>query len=629
MTVGLFLTDRTCRAIAAETLKIVSANVHDLWKGRPINGSGCVISRQAMPKSSLCLASGMLCLVAALSGCQGRFDPASLKLKKDAPAKLTIPSHVKGTVSEFAVMVGGGDVPVHAHGVLVGLGDDGSAEVPAHLNYSIVDYLLKENLGSYRRGTADWTPERLLRSKDTSVVFVGGAVPLGAPVGTEFDVYVSSLPETGTQSIDGGMLWPIDLSLAYRGISRPNVDTKTWGRAQGSVFVNPFVEPGASGKPAKALEGKIIGGGKVTRSQPVRLQLHRPDFQVADLIQRTICTRFDPDRKPLQSDIVKGRSRSVVEITVPAQYAGDYRHFLQLIMHLPIRYGQGGWEGYARGVADRMEKPVANRHELALVLEAMGRGVIPILQNLYASESAEAAFYAARTGMRLGDPMASETVLGFASSSESAQQLPAIKELGSHRQVLRAGPVLRKLINDPNERIRMAAYESLLKRGDRAVITTTNISGRFHLDVVASRGNYTIYATQAIEPRIALFGSDIRVNTPVYFEAPDGLVTINGFGDSETLTVFRSVPLAGRISSPIEVVPTVRSLVEALGKTPDPDKHGKVSSLGLTYGQVVGTLYRICKAGDISAKFVLQQTQALQRIYEGAATVDRPDMPRK
>jgi hypothetical protein len=491
----------------------------------------------------------------------------------------------------------------------------------------MLEYLAKHGIGSTRKGTGALTPGQFLRDKDTSVVLVGGSVPHGAPVGTRFDVFVTCLPQTQTRSLDGGSLWPIDLSLAYGGISRPNVTTKIWAKGAGPIFVNPFVDPTEPKESAKLLTGRITGGGVVTRQQPIRLQLHRPDYQMAGLIQRQIHTRFDPDERLLLSKVAKGRSRSVIEITVPPDYQEDHKHFLELVTHLPIRFDEGGWEGYSRRIIKEMEMPVARHSELAMVLESMGRQVVPSVQTLYASRIPGAAFYADPTGLRLGDTLAIGVILRFAGGAETPYQVPAVEELGKHPEILRAGGMLRRLLNDPNEEVRIAAYRALLNRGDRTAVTSVEIPEQFALDLVKTQTSHIIYATQTKDPRIVLFGKDIAVVRPVYFESPDEVVTINAFSENDKLTLFRKIPVTGLISDPFETDPSVRSLVVALGTRPEPGPDGKVRSLGLTYSQVVGVLYRLCREGDIRAKFVLQQSPALQRIRTGAAAVGRPDMP--
>ena len=72
----------------------------------------------------------------------------------------------------------------------------------------------------------------------------------------------------------------------------------------------------------------------------------------------------------------------------------------------------------------------------------------------------------------------------------------------------------------------------------------------------------------------------------------------------------------------------MRSLVHKLGQPAERDADGEIKGLGLTYGQVVALLYRMCEVDkDIPARFVLQRPPAVQRIYRSTPTVGRPDMP--
>ena len=583
-----------------------------------------------MPDRSLRFRSAVvgMCLCAIVTGCKDiKLKPLSLKLKKeDDEPKIVIPSHIKGTIAEFASLVGG-NIPVQAHGIVIGLGDNGSSEVPPHLRRSITEYLYKSGLQSPRLGTQRLIPRVVLKDKDTAIVLVGGAVPPGAPIGARFDLSVAALAQTQTRSLDGGALMPIDLRLAYGRVATPHRTTQVLGAARGPIFVNPLIDPTRPEDAAKLKIGRIIGGGKVIVARPLRLQLHHPSYQMADRIQREIIGRFSSEQDTLLARVAKARSRSVVEIRIPPEWRKEYRYFLNLVMHLPVRYRGGSPEAHARWVAAQMEMPTANHSGLALVWEAMGRSVVPLARELYGSANAGAAFHAARAGMRLDDALAEDVLIRFASRANSPYQIPAIRELARRGQITRALPMLRKLVDDSNARVRIAAYEALLRIGDLSTVTTVDIPRQFKVDLVRTRGGYTIYATRTIEPRIVLFGRDMPVRKPIFFESAGELVTINAFGDSNTMTVFRKIPRYGMISDPFEVDFTASSLIETLGTVPVPDRDGKVFGLGLTYGQVVGILYRMCKEGDIPAEFVLQPVEGMRRIYTGSATVGRPDTP--
>ncbi|MDY6913729.1 MAG: flagellar basal body P-ring protein FlgI [Planctomycetota bacterium] len=569
-----------------------------------------------MPKKVIRLFAVGVCLCAAGAGCK--------KLKQDSADKrpLVTPPHISGTVAEYARLLSGDELPVQGYGVVVGLGTSGSAEVPAHVQEYLRQYLLRRKLGWYTHGTEALMPKRILRDLDTAVVLVGAAIPPGAPAGSRFDVFVSAMPQTQTTSLDGGILWGTELRLAVEGKAFVEGPTLPWAEAGGPIFVNPFIDPTKPAEAGKLRTGRIIGGGINKRDRQIRLQLRRPDYAKARRMQQRINARFRGVCR-----VANARDSSIIELKIPQSYRDWHEHFLQLVLHLPLRSAPGSPERKAREIAAAMAEPTANHEELSLVWEAMGRQVLPIVREYYTSGNAPTAFYSARTGLRLRDTSAAEVILRFATSANSALQIPAVKEIGRHRRIPRGIPTLRRLVDDENELVRIAAYESLLKQGDQGMVRTIDVSGQFKLDLVNSSRGYTIYATQTSEPRIALFGKDMAVSRPLFFNSPDDLLTINARAEDTTLTVFRKIPRTGGYSDTFQVAPRVEKLVVVIGSLPERNLRGEIKGLGLAYSQVVGVLYRLCYEKDIRAKFVLQPLPSIQRIYSRTATVGRPDTP--
>lgn len=579
-----------------------------------------------IPKSPLVLIVAWVVLLVA--GCNSPEQKKPPKPSGPEPeARRQVPKCLEGTVCEYATLVGQGDMPVQTHGLVIGLGNKGSREVPPQIKKDLSEYLLKMNFNSYRHRTAGITPDLVMSDLDTAVVLVGGAIPLGAPVGSRFDVFVSSLPQTATESLDGGMLMPRELRLAVHGRAVSGLRTNEYAMAGGEVFVNPFLDPSKPEELQKAREGRIIGGGKVTKARPIRLQLLRPDYARINLLQRRINERFgmtSPTR------VANALNPSVIDLTVPRDYADDYEHFLKLILRLPVRSSSGAaMERDARLLGEQIELPEAPCEEISLVWEAMGRPVLSAIRPLYLSKNPAAAFYALRAGLRLEDDLAIEPLERIAQMAGSPHQILAIQELGRTRQAERVKPGLRKLLDDSSELVRIAAYEALVSQNDTDIITRYKV-GEFALDVVACGGAAAIYATQSRHARIVLFGKDIGVTTPVFFCGPEDLVTVNAVQHKDKLTVFRKVydpRRPGRVSESFVVDADARTLVLTLGRPATVDADGQVQGLGLTYGQVVSTLYWMCKKGDIAAKFVLQQLPEVQKIYQSIPTTGRPDMP--
>ena len=570
-------------------------------------------------QSRTSILGGMLAIACLLGGCnlppQGQRPPGP----RDSAS---VPPHVVGTVAEYAMLTGGSDLPVRGYGIVAGLGKNGSREVPANVRDYLTQVLLKAKELTGDSGGNVVSPRTILEDLGTSVVSLEGRIPPGAPVGTPFDVLVSTPPEVQTRSLDGGVTFlPAELFLAVPG-ELAGRQSHLYATADGTIFINPFLDPTRSDDLPRLREGRIIGGGRVAEARPLRLYLFRPDYHQADLIQRRLNERFGPDR------VAAAKDSATIEVTIPREFTGDYERFLRLLMHVPIRQTAGAWEAKAREIASAMETSGANHDELALVWEAIGRQVLPVVQPLYESANPAVSLYAARTGLRFGDIRAVPVVVAVAADKASPFRLAAIDELGRQPLSAKITPALRLLLDDQNESVRLAACDAIIRQGDQTRVTRTTLKDQFEMDRVASAAEPMIYVSQSLRQRIVLFGNDLTVRCPMFFTAPEDLVTISAQEGANKLTVFRKIPATGRSSQTFTIEPSVVELIRLLGTLPARQPGQEVYGLGLTYSQVAGVLHRLCKAGDIPAGFRLQVLPEVSKIYtEGAESVGRPDMP--
>jgi hypothetical protein len=586
------------------------------------------IMRSRSSHDAVALAAAAM-LMAVLAGCGG-----------DQPDydenPIVIPPGVAGTVSQYADLVGGNDMLVKGYGVVAGLGTHGSSEVPGSLRKYLTKDMLRRGLASPRLNTNLLTPDRMLEDRDTSVVVVGGRIPPGAPKGTTFDLYVECPPRTQTTSLDGGYLLPTDLRFAVPGGMETFAKSQPWGEAKGAVFVNPFAARKAEGSDAQLRVGTIPAGGVVTRERPIRLELRRPDYRMANVLIRSINESFGG--QGIGKKIATFKSPSLIELKIPADWREDYRHFLDLLMHVCIVGGPSDQETYAKQLANAITLPTARHEDIALTWEVMGRPVLPVIRELYASSNSAAAFYAARTGLRLGDPMAVEPVVAFAEQAGSPFQLRAIEALGQTQKFIQVIGPLKRLLDSRNEVVRLAAYEALAEFGPGSAIRRYRIADQFELDVVETDRDYVIYATRTGEPRLVLFGN-MPIRRPVFYCPPDELVTISdapkdvepheGHGppkERRPVMVYRRLPVGRRKSPPFYIPATATELVKTLGEAPHLGIDEKPEGLGLSYSQVVGVVQGLCEKGHIPARFVLQRTPDVQRLYANTA-LERPEMP--
>lgn len=558
--------------------------------------------------------SGSLVVSTGCSDRQVRSEPR--------PVRAVAPPGISETVAGYADLVGGNAMLVRGPGVVIGLGDAGSSEVPSHLRKYLIQQMSKYQVGSHLAGMARVTPARILSDKDTAVVIVRGFIPPAAPAGTRFDVYVESLPRTQTLSLDGGILMTTDMHISMMTSVGSTAQSKTLASSRGAIFVNPFVNRTREGAQARLRAGRIPNGGVVARSRPVRLELRRADYRVSRLIQRLLNERFGEGQR-----VAVAKTPSIIELYIPRSYREDYVHFLQLVMHTYVSGPAGGEERYARRLAKDILLPTARREDIALVWESAGRQVLPIIRELYASPDPAAAFYSARAGMRLNDTVAAEVIIRIANRADSPFQIPAVEELGRARRSVQGLATLKRMLSSKNELLRVSAYEALIKHGSRDVIRRWDISGQFIVDEVDTGGDYAIYATVSGQPKIVLFGRAMPLNRPLFYCPDDEMVTIDASRSDKKIMVYRKIPGTQRQSDPFYVVPRVDEFIRTLGSRPIRGADGKIEGLGLTYSQVVGVLYGLCKGGHIPARFVLQRSETLRRIYASVPAAGRSDMP--
>ena len=574
----------------------------------------------------LCSAA-LIVMAAGLAGCQDDKGVPSFNANPATrPAAFLIQPGIAGTVSEFARLNGGDEVPLRGYGVVVGLGENGSGEVPSNLEKYLGQLMLKYQMVAPSQGSTALTPSRMLRDKDTAVVVVQGRIPPGAPVGTHFDLRVEALPGSQATSLDGGTLMSCDLQMALTTAATDLNGAKTWGVGRGELFLNPFAETDKSSDDdaARLRMGTIPGGGVVTQNRPIYLELRQPDYRIAAMIEKQINQRLSG---PGGTKIASAISPSMVRIIIPKDKREDYVRFLSLAMHVNITGGGGLDERLAKQLAQAIAMPTARCEDIALTWEAMGRQILPILRPLYTSENPSVSFYSCRSGLRLQDEMAIQPMMLLAAQGDSHNQIPAIDELGYAKWTPQPVGLLRERLSDRNSLTRVAAYEALLRHGPSAAIETVKISRDFSVDIVDSRANYTVYCTRTGKPRIVLFGRDISIARPVFYCPKDDLVTVSANANQDKVMIYRKIPRNGRMSEPMYIAPNVAELVRRLGTIPEPDENNQIPGLGMTYSQVVCVLYQLSQGKYISADFVLQRAPEIQRIYLSGSATGRPNMP--
>lgn len=512
----------------------------------------------------------------------------------------------RDTVGALTYYHGMRTLSVRGYGVVVGLGQNGSATCPKPAFDRLAQDLHKRHdFASNVVGVPNIKPEQLLRDPDTAVVLVRGEIPPASCAGTTFDVSVTALPGTETRSLVGGRLYTAELETYRATGPGTTLSGDILAKAMGPVFINPFSEEGAATE-VSLLQGRVLGGGLVTEDRALRLVLVQPSYAMARRIQERINDFFGA-----QERVANATSPSYVELNIPPRFHDDVGHFLGLVRSLYLAQDATFEAVRARGLAQELPRPDAPHADIALCLEGLGRSATPVLDELYAHESPHVSFHAAVAGLRLEEHLACETMAAHAENVMSPFRFQAIRALGCTSHNSLAKQALRRLVSNEDPRVQIAAYEALVELQDARIDTRNVGRDNFTLDVVPCRRPPFIYARRAGERRLALFGEPLRCKTPIFYRAPDGLVTLRAEEGEDQLRLVRAVPATGKVSPPIPAPLDVLKLIELLGSDAAV-AYDEVKGLGLDYGTVVRLLYYLCQDSSIPAEFMFEQPNALE-----------------
>ncbi|MFM9994302.1 MAG: flagellar basal body P-ring protein FlgI [Phycisphaerales bacterium] len=605
----------------------------------------------------------LVCAVAAglLAGCGGGKPRVARDVR---PAVIRdVPAVLRNTIGSEVTVRRTDPVLVSGYGLVVGLNGTGGGILDEQIAVTMEREL---GLKGVNKASDEYhntplerlTPREVLRHPDVAVAIVYATVPPGAPEGAEFDVYVRAVNNGGTASLEGGTLWSTDLRLGPPATFGRHT-TRLVGVARGPIFINPFAEPPVEGADDTVVRsiGRVLGGGSVTESSHIALQLDNASHTRARAIQAAVRNRF-PEGPGDRGPVARGRSDSVVEVSVPSHYRDRAGEFLRLLLHTPI--DQTFPAERARQYTAALESQPALASSLTWCLEALGKPAIPFVRELYDAPEAAPRLAALRAGVGLNDPRAAASLKDLAQSGPPGLRTEAITLLGR----LDAGPTvdlaLRDMLAEPELDVRVAAYEALAERAeimelnrrrlgaqggmtpaafeatdigrlDRIALAgdtiqgvrRTPIEGKFLLDAVPA-GDALIYITQQGTPKVTLFGGAIDLPRPMLASVWSGRLMLTADSPTDDVRVYyRDAPTGRSVTG--KPGNTVWELVRFMARTPTPER--PEPGLGMSYSEVVGALYALQRAGALPAPFATEEDRLQATLLKAATTPDFEERP--
>jgi hypothetical protein len=521
---------------------------------------------------------------------------------------LDVPEIMRGTVASKCYLVGykDQDIVVHGYGLVVNLKGTGDRIISDQIRSHMIQEMARRGVGSPSEGFP-MSPEAVLDSPDTAVVVVTGIVPHGAVEGETFDVRVEPVPGADTTSLEGGRLWTADLRPAQGPL--PPVGSRqrsVIATASGDVFTNPFVAPNmgaeaeiATGTSVVADAGRVLGGGRMLRSMPLKLYLATPSHNDVSQLQQIINSYF-PQEPGQRVKTARGEGDQSIEITVPPSYYGRSREFVHLLQHTSIlSFPAPTLVAFVNRV---LKASPSDAEHASWRWQAMGPTVLPGIREFYRYPEELPRFAALRAGARLHDAAVEPHLLELAHNASPAVRKDAIELLGEmppHPNIIMG---LKDLLDDKDPDVRIACYEALAKSSPYFIHSVNVDGGKFRIDYIDSE-TPMVYVTMANQPRVAVFGGEAAVKRPITLSTWGDRVWIRGDSADEKIEVaYREDDGSAPIYS---ISPDLREFVPFLGHTTTIE--APMAGLGLTYSETIGILASIYNARYLNADFRTEQ----------------------
>ncbi|WP_406695724.1 flagellar basal body P-ring protein FlgI [Singulisphaera sp. Ch08] len=281
-------------------------------------------------------------------------------------------------------------------GLVVGLDNTGSEPPPSWYRERLVDEMRKAGVEN---------AEKLLADPRVSIVIARLTIPTGSAKGDRLDVELELPPACGTTSLAGGMLLECRLKEVALAGGTPK-EGQELALAKGPVMI------GTDAKPDDPKVGRVLGGARVKKDSPFRLELkeNRKSFKSAQLLQNVVNHRFHQTEGVKHNGMATAKTDSFLELRVPKVYKHNQNRYFRVIKLLPVvdspQLTQMRIATWGEELLDPTKAGVA-----ALRLEGIGITAVDTLKKGLASPNEQVKFFAAEALAYLNDASGAD-VLG-------------------------------------------------------------------------------------------------------------------------------------------------------------------------------------------------------------------------
>ncbi len=384
--------------------------------------------------------------------------------------------------------------------------------------------------------------EKLLKSKDTEIVFCRGFLPPGARKGDPFDLEVQGLRDSEATSLENGFV----ITTHLRDTARLGKTVKA-GHLK-AVGSGRIITDEALGKSASNLQGIILGGGKarVDRDLTLLMRSGSSSIRTATQVSGALNSRFTIAKDGGLENVAEAKTDQVVELKIPRQYRHSVGRYAQVVSN--VAFGE-----IPTALADRLDrleqemKIPATAGLAAVRLEGIGQKAVPTLNRAMKNPQLPTKFYAAQALAYIGNDDG-VAVLVEAAIQEPAfrwQALTALATLDNGR----SEQALIGLLNQSEPETRYGAFRALrLQNPNHPVVQGQWLANDHHLCIVDNESEPMLHFANQERAEVLVFNNS-QTFSDQFLYVQTGL-TVKSDGDGTvSVATFRADDSSKKVCS--------------------------------------------------------------------------------
>lgn len=410
------------------------------------------------------------------------------------------------------------------------------------------------------------TPNHVLESTNTAIVLVRCYLRPGVRQGDRVDLEVQVPSRSETTSLRNGVLLETRLSeVAVLG-SQIHEGT-TLVLASGPVMVDP--EGGGSDGKIELRKGRVLGGGILTKTRPLRLVLkpgHQSVRRSAE-IGVALNRRFHTFTDGVKRGIAVPKTDDYIELIVHPRYKDNIERYVQVVRSTAVRESPAEEAKRILQLGQLLRDPPTARGA-ALQFEAIGKRSCDTLAEALRLRDPEIRFYAAEALAYLDDNRAAKP-LGELARDEPAFRVFALTAL-SAMDAYEAHDELQQLLNSNSAETRYGAFRALWAMNRTDPLVRGEVLGRdINYHVIDTPEPTMIHVTRSFRPEIVMFGPNQTIRGPFSLEAGHDIMVTSRQGGRVSVARFAVGADEQRREVSTRLDDVIRAVVEVGGTYPD------------------------------------------------------------